>query len=469
MSERSRKKPAAVRLVDLGQPIEPLGDLRDYDSVRVFVCRDGRLLGSVVLPHQGQPVSSARLRQAIAEQLAHRLLDLRPAPSGESLVERALAAPDQQGRISHPADGCAPPARLGDDVPVSIVVATRDRPEDLRGCLGGLVAQATRRPVEIVVVDNNPASGRTPPVVAEFPAVRLVSEPRTGLSYARNAGIAASAGAVVISTDDDVLVPPDWLEKLVAPLARADVMVVTGNVLPLELETRAQSLFELYGGLGRGFERQEYAEGWFRRYRRRAVPTWHIGATANAAFRAAIFADPEIGMLDEALGAGTPTGCSEDTDLFYRVLKAGHTIVYEPDAFLWHRHRRDMRALRRQIYSYSKGHVAYHLATFFRDHDWRALYRIAVELPRAHLWQLKRRLKRRSDYPMHMIAIEVLGNLAGPLALWRSKRMVRRAGRSEPYIPPALRHRAVVPDMSFAASERDLVDLAARASDAVQS
>ena len=56
-----------------------------------------------------------------------------------------------------------------------------------------------------------------------------------------------------------------------------------------------------------------------------------------------------------------PTGCSEDTYAFYRVLRAGYAIAYEPAAFVWHRHRADMRSLRRQIYSYAKGHTAYHL------------------------------------------------------------------------------------------------------------
>ena len=106
--------------------------------------------------------------------------------------------------------------------------------------------------VEIVVVDNNPASGLTTPVVAEFPGIVLVNEPRRGLAYARNAGFAACTGEIAVATDDDVTVPPDWLEKLIAPFARPDVMVVTGNVLPIELETAAQQLFEAYGGLGRG-------------------------------------------------------------------------------------------------------------------------------------------------------------------------------------------------------------------------
>jgi GT2 family glycosyltransferase len=320
-------------------------------------------------------------------------------------------------------------------VPVSIVVATCDRPDDLRRCLRALLAQETTRPVEIVVVDNRPESGCTPPVVAEHPGVRLVREPRAGVSYARNAAIVQTAGAIVVSVDDDVTTPPAWLETLLAPLARPDVMVATGPLLPVELETEAQLQFEAYGGLVRGFERREADARWFAASKR-AVPTWLLGGTGNAAFRATIFSDPRIGLLDEALGPGTPTGVGEDTYLFYRVLAAGYSVVYEPAAYAWHRHRRTMRALARQIYAYSKGHVAYQLTTLLRDGDYRALARLALELPLAHLWRAQLRVRGHGDYTIALLAIEAAGNLAGPLALWRSRRRVRRLGPSAPYPGP---------------------------------
>ena len=96
--------------------------------------------------------------------------------------------------------------------------------------------------MEVIVVDNHPASHLTPTVVAEYPEVVLVNESRQGLSYARNAGIVFSTGKIIVATDDDVSMPPGWLEKLVAPFARDDVMIVTGNVLPIELETTAQRI-----------------------------------------------------------------------------------------------------------------------------------------------------------------------------------------------------------------------------------
>lgn len=315
------------------------------------------------------------------------------------------------------------------DAPISIVVATLDRPDDLRDCLSHLVTQETRRTVEIIVVDNHPASGLTPPVVAEFSGVQLVTERRRGLAYARNKGFLASRGAVVVATDDDVIAPRGWLEKLLAPFASPEVMVVTGNILPWRLETAAQRLFETYGGLGRGGERRTAGGEWFRQCRA-AVPTWSLGATANAAFRAAIFSHAQIGLMDEALGPGMPSGVGEDTYLFYKVLKAGYSIVYEPTAWVWHKHRRDLPALRRQIFNYSKGHVAYHLTTLLRDHDWRALINLAILLPGTHLRRALRRLLGRSAYPLSLILLEAAGNLAGPWALWQSRQRVKCEGTS---------------------------------------
>jgi hypothetical protein len=141
-----------------------------------------------------------------------------------------------------------------------------------------------------------------------------------------------------------------------------------------------------------------------------------------------VFSDPAIGMLDEALGAGMPTGCSEDTYLFYKILKANHTIAYEPTAWVWHRHRRDDRALRGQIYSYSKGHVAYHLTTLVRDGDRRALIRLLYGLPKTYLRRAWQRVRRRSDYPLSLILVELAGTVAGPFALWQARRRVRRLG-----------------------------------------
>jgi glycosyltransferase involved in cell wall biosynthesis len=426
----SRHKIEAVRNIDLSEPLEPILDATGYERLRIFVSWRGTLVGVVPIEHHGAVVSRLWLKDAIVHHLSAELLAARSRVSLPVFWSRLVAdLVDRLERTVEEQEAIHPPVPWSHALTVSVVVATYDRPDDLQACLKSLVLQQTTHPVEIIVVDNHPDSGITRRVVDAFPTVRLIEERRGGLSYARNAGILAAAGEIIATTDDDAVCAPDWIERLVLPFERDDVMIVTGNVLPAELETDAQRMFEAYGGLGRGFSRFIADADWFRRWRR-SVPTWEIGCTANAAFRASVFCAPEIGLVDEALGAGTPTGCSEDTYVFYRVLKAGYTIAYEPDARVWHRHRDTMRALRKQIYNYSKGHVAYQLTTWWNDGDRRALVRLVYELPRTYMRRAYERGRGRSHYPMSFIALEVLGNLAGPWALWRSRRRVRRLGRS---------------------------------------
>lgn len=404
---RSHEWPIGVRLVDVAKGLAPISDVSSYSRVRVFVTRGEELVGSLDVWSRGAgTISAPRLRDEIARRLGDQLF---------KLELRGQLSTDLQPRAGQ------------DPQRVSIIVPGCDRPHQLRRCLESLVHHRTRHALEIIVVDNRPGQGTASEVVAGFPSVRLVREDRAGLSYARNAGILHSTGSIVVTTDDDVVVPENWIDRLVAPFAREEVVCVTGHVLPLELETEAQCRFEAYGGLGKGFEPLEADGEWFRSSKT-AVPTWRLGATANAAFRRSIFSDSTIGLLDEALGAGTPTGCSEDTYLFYRILAAGGTIVYEPSAYVWHQHRAGMRDLRRQIYAYSKGHVAYQLTTLFNEGDRRAITRLLYWMPRAYLIRALQRVRRHSEYPLSLIVIEVLGNMAGPWALWRSRRRVRALG-----------------------------------------
>lgn len=379
---------------------------------------------SMRLPGNASP-SRRQRAEFIGRALEGELLSASLSRETDRVRNRALRAFRRRFQIERPSR-----VRLTDGVSVSIVVPTFDRPGDLRRCLSALASQRSRRALDIIVVDNHPTSGLTPAVVASFPDVRLISEPRQGLSFARNAGIRAAKGDLLVATDDDVTMPTEWLETLVAPFVDPETMIVTGNVIAADLSGKAQQLFEAYGGLSRGTEPQRVDGNWFWAFRG-AVPTWRLGATANAAFRRTIFFDPQIGVLDEALGAGTPAGCSEDTYLFYKALRAGYTIQYEPRAVVWHHHRSDMRALRHQIYSYAKGHVAYQLTTLLRDRDLRAVERLFVELPRLYASRLRDRWRGESSYPASLIALEVLGNLVGPFALWRSRRRASRLRKHE--------------------------------------
>lgn len=406
-----------VLLVEVSTPLVALVDAAAYASVEILVQWRGQPIGTVRIANHGHPLSARRLADEIAHALWHRLL--KPTTRDESAAFVKLNAACQR-RVSEgvrPSIGAAPRE-------ATIVVTTCHRPNELRRCLESLSATRTTRPLQIVVVDNRPSLGSAAPVVREFPGVELVLEHRAGSSNARNAGIAAARGELIAMVDDDMRVSPDWLEQLLAPFARADVMAVTGNTLPARLETDAERLLEVYGGFGRGFYARDYDSAWFHRRRWRAVPTWQIGGSGNAAFRASVFCD--IAQFDRTLGAGVPTGVGEDTKLFYDILHAGFTIAYQPAATAWHYHRVTMQGLRRQLYAYSKGHVAYHLRTFFDHGDGRAWVRLLAELPLAFCVRARDRLLGRYAYPWNLLFVEFAGTLAGSWSLWRAHRLMRK-------------------------------------------
>jgi Glycosyl transferase family 2 len=134
----------------------------------------------------------------------------------------------------------------------SIVICTRDRADGLSRCLASIL-KAQFQGGEIIVVDNAPTDESAFRVAREY-GVKYVREDRQGLNWARSCGASAAGGEVVIFTDDDVVVDSHWVEAILKPFDNPRVGAVTGLVLPFEIETRAQELFERYGGLKRGYD-----------------------------------------------------------------------------------------------------------------------------------------------------------------------------------------------------------------------
>lgn len=95
---------------------------------------------------------------------------------------------------------------------VSVIICTWNRAESLRRCLSSLTQLII--PEELnweVLVVNNGSTDNTGEVVTEFEQllpIRLISEPKLGLSKARNTGVENASGELIIFFDDDVLVDP---------------------------------------------------------------------------------------------------------------------------------------------------------------------------------------------------------------------------------------------------------------------
>jgi glycosyltransferase involved in cell wall biosynthesis len=310
-------------------------------------------------------------------------------------------------RSGKPAAALAAPS--GQRLPASVVICTRDRPDQLARCLISFKDQ-TLAPAEVIVVDNASVDDRTRSFALEA-GVHYIRENRPGLDIARNTGAAAASSPILVYTDDDTVLHPSWLQRMVAAFDDPAVWAVTGQVLPAELETAAQAVFEkAWGGLGKGYERRDYGPAFYEHTRRKGCPAWEIGAGANMAFRREVF--DRLGGFDERLDVGA-AGCSGDSEYWHRILCAGGVCRYEPSAVLYHYHQRDFEGLGRQLRAYMRGHVTALLVQFERSGEWGNLRRLLLTMPRGKAHKLSRRLSGVYDSSNCLVGEEIRGMLEG--------------------------------------------------------
>ena len=294
---------------------------------------------------------------------------MRPAPRGSTVDAAALGKLVDDERFALAALGAktedalearsvrAEPAEAPS---LSIAICTKDRAVRLERLLRSLVPlrETSRfRAVEIIVIDNASVDEATRTVAASFDNVRCVREPSTGLNFARNAAIEAASGQLLAYLDDDVVVDRGWLAGLYRVWRDCpDAGGYTGLVLPYRLDTRAQIAFEEAGGFGRGYARIHHHAAKLANPLH-PVGAGVVGAGANMAFDRALLRS--LGGFDEALDTGAPLPGGGDLDIFYRVLRSGRAIVYEPRYAVFHEHRETMAQLRRQYWTWGLGFMAY--------------------------------------------------------------------------------------------------------------
>jgi GT2 family glycosyltransferase len=247
-------------------------------------------------------------------------------------------------------------------VRLSAAVCTRERPRLLERALESLLRQSVP-PAEILVVENAPAGGDTRSLVASrFPSVRYVAEPVPGLDFARNRALTEARHAVLAFLDDDAVADVDWAGALLRTFeADPRVAVCTGRVEPLGLNTPGERIFEANGGFSRGVERIVLPDDASRPLHGRQAPliAWAMSVGSGCSYAVRRGPALALGGFDEALDMGVPLPGGGDHDLLWRALRAGHTVVYEPEALAWHEHRTEAAAACDQIVGHQRAVLAF--------------------------------------------------------------------------------------------------------------
>lgn len=319
---------------------------------------------------------------------------------------------------------------LNDAPSLSLIIPTRDRADKISACLDR-VFECTypRERLEVVIVDNVPRDESTRRITDAYAAngypVVYAREDAPGSASARNRGMTAISHDLAVFTDDDALADRWWLAEIAATfVAHPEATAVTGMLLPLELDTLPQLWFEQYGGFSRGFDQRVYTDA------RSSDPSGPLypyaagifGTGNNMAFRRDALRS--LGNFDPALGNGTPALGGVDSEVLLRTVLSAHTLIYQPRAMMWHRHREDYEGLRRQVFSYGTGLTAYLTKTMTHNPKLIAdfLSRVPAGIRFAFETGSDKNKRKSQSYPPELTRTELRGMAYGPLAYARSRR-----------------------------------------------
>ena len=300
-----------------------------------------------------------RIRPSFSKEGTERTL--KPSFSedeGGAPVSPMTGQTNARGQRSAIANGAASVAEAGRGV--SVVILTWNSVGKIEPCLESL-GRGTQVPDEIIVVDNG-STDQTRAVLAEqFPAVRVIANMHNrGVARARNQGLAVARGAYLLVLDDDTVVLPDALARLVSVLDTNPTIAVCGPQLlnstrqPIDPDLPFPTLWHKVrrwrstdlrnrgssnNGPSGGIRDVDYVIGACQLIRRAALD--------------------EVGPYDERIFYGP-----EDIDFCLRLHQAGWQVVCEPAARVIHAEQRIARSVLSEI---GRKH-SFGLAHYFRKH-----------------------------------------------------------------------------------------------------
>ena len=298
---------------------------------------------------------------------------------------------------------------------ISVVICTRNRPEDVATCLPTVLG-CDYPQFKIILVDqstNDATARQMPAFQSRCPALTYLPTTTVGKSIALDLGIAAAQGDLLAFTDDDCEVTGDWLRKIQAAFhtdPRADILF--GPVLPSPaLDGVADACVPSWS-----FSTARYL-------RRNEV----CGMGANMALRRRVLtALPGPRLFDPILGPGASFPAGEEGDFVYRIRRTGAVAALRPELMLYHRAYRTPERWSSVLRDYGRGDAAFYVkhARCGDAHALGAMSRVLMLQIARYTW---RRLRRKpSD----------LSYLRGFLRGLQESRKIQIDHRTRLYVTP---------------------------------
>lgn len=215
---------------------------------------------------------------------------------------------------------------------VSVVIPAYNSEKSIGRCLKSIVGQ---KPLEVIVVDDGSTDG-TAQIAKRYPVKLIQHAANKGLAAARNTGVEAARGDVILFIDSDCEAMPGLVKTIVENYSKG-IDGVGGQGRETG-DSKADIWRQLTGGQGYGSEKRievPFLFGLCSSYRRSVII--------------------EAGLFDTLFRTN-----GEDVDMGLRLNKMGKTLVYEPGAKVVHYRRDTFWSLVRMVYrAYKFGYMAY--------------------------------------------------------------------------------------------------------------
>ena len=219
----------------------------------------------------------------------------------------------------------------------SVIVPTYNRLSLLRRTLESLFRQEFSD-YEIIVVDDGSTDGTLEYLkgLSEKKKIQYVLQKNSGPAIARNKGIALSSGSLVAFTDDDCIVPADWLKRYHEKFQQEDVGVVGGSSKTGNLENPFAEVNDII---------VNFLKAEINKRPDNEVP---FLTTNNTAYRKKNL--EKVGGFDNRFRFG-----AEERDLNYRLRQSGDKLVFDSSIIIEHFNNADFSKFLRQQFSQGKG------------------------------------------------------------------------------------------------------------------
>lgn len=193
----------------------------------------------------------------------------------------------------------------------TIIIPTRNRKDFLKRCLAAALSQ-DYSDYEVIVIDNGSSDGTDEMIRDAFPKVRYFLQDKVpGPAATRNLGIRKALGEIIAFTDDDCIVPPNWLQLQLKYYDDQQIAAVGGSQNSHQPNFYDKLQMAHYADELQGLQRVERVSG------------WEGLITANMSVRREIF--DRVGLFDESFITGA------DPEFIGRVSRAGYAFIRDPD------------------------------------------------------------------------------------------------------------------------------------------